>query len=647
MKNYLLLLILFLGAACSRTSTITVGALTLPARPRAGEQIEIQYHRSNTGILGEKNLRLILYYTVKNTIYAESVTLSNTGNPTKTSFILPDSAQAFALKFQLYPNVVDNENEYIFPVYNRSGKPVAGAHAGMSLFYNDMGSSLLGNAVNKEMVLKLMEEDFEAHPEIKHAWMEPYLHTLLNVKKKSGYAKTKSLLQQMLSSESIREGDYHTAYKLYLQMGMWKEADSMMSLGPKMFPRGEMAMYAILNDFPFQESSIDSMMIHYKDFKQKFPARDMQSTAAKMQDLMLRKIASQYAAQGDYHKFSFFISQLYNPQQRAGVYNNMARELAENGKALGFADSISKISLNLIQRSMDHPGQEKQTYQSSGEWKDKMQRLYANYSDTYALILSKERKIQEAVAYQKQAVEYSRGEDAGMSKNYIQYLMAVKDYKTAQQQLEGLIIHGVATDELNAYLKPIYVHLNHTETGYLDYYHILEKKAKAKLEIYLSKEIVNKAAPDFTLPDLKGKRISLAALKGKVVVLDFWATWCEPCINSLPGMQQVVDHYKNDSSVAFLFVNTGEKSSPGQRYKQVYEFISNNKYTFKILLDQIKTDDSTKYRVLNDYKVNAIPTQFVIDPKGHIRFEKLGFSGSTPAEIREVSMMVEMARRRP
>jgi peroxiredoxin len=165
-------------------------------------------------------------------------------------------------------------------------------------------------------------------------------------------------------------------------------------------------------------------------------------------------------------------------------------------------------------------------------------------------------------------------------------------------------------------------------------------KSMNKLKDDLSKTMIKRHAPEFTLKDLDGKIVSLTDMKGKVVVLDFWATWCFPCKASFPGMQLAVKKYKNDPNVKFLFIDVWEQ---GDYYvDDVKKFINNNHYDFHVLLDEKQSDNKvTKVEFL--YDVNAIPTKFVIDKAGDIRFKYVGNLSNPAKVLDEVSAMIELA----
>jgi peroxiredoxin/outer membrane lipoprotein-sorting protein len=130
-------------------------------------------------------------------------------------------------------------------------------------------------------------------------------------------------------------------------------------------------------------------------------------------------------------------------------------------------------------------------------------------------------------------------------------------------------------------------------------------------------------APNFTLTDTEGNEVSLSSLRGKVVFLDFWATWCPPCRQSLPHTQALSQHEKAKSGeLVVLAVNAREQLDTVKR------FIQDNSYSFRVLMDKEGT-------VLNAYKVQGIPTFVLIDREGKVAWVQVGFGPGTEKQMEE------------
>ena len=131
-------------------------------------------------------------------------------------------------------------------------------------------------------------------------------------------------------------------------------------------------------------------------------------------------------------------------------------------------------------------------------------------------------------------------------------------------------------------------------------------------------------APDFALPNLDGKDIKLSELLSRgPVVLDFWATWCKPCIKGFPALQQIHEKYKAQG----LTVIAVSVDSPKSR-SRVSPFISSQKYTFEVLLD-------VEGKVAQKYNAVAIPRTVLINPKGEIIYTAVGYRPTNEEQLDE------------
>ncbi len=117
-------------------------------------------------------------------------------------------------------------------------------------------------------------------------------------------------------------------------------------------------------------------------------------------------------------------------------------------------------------------------------------------------------------------------------------------------------------------------------------------------------------APDFTLRDVEGKTHKLSDYRGKVVMINFWATWCPPCRYELPSMQRAYEKLKR-SDVEFLAINLGEDADT------IFTFTADYPVTFPLLMDL----DSS---VSNMYPVIGLPTTYFVNPEGQLVYRAIG-----------------------
>jgi peroxiredoxin len=123
-------------------------------------------------------------------------------------------------------------------------------------------------------------------------------------------------------------------------------------------------------------------------------------------------------------------------------------------------------------------------------------------------------------------------------------------------------------------------------------------------ELNLVRPSRSKAAEDFTLSTLDGKKLRLRDQRGKVVFVNFWATWCPPCREEMPAMERLYQQHKNQGFVMMAVSLDGDS-------KVVPPFVKEHGFTFPVALDP-------GMDVANAYGVRALPSSFVIDPEGQV-----------------------------
>lgn len=140
-------------------------------------------------------------------------------------------------------------------------------------------------------------------------------------------------------------------------------------------------------------------------------------------------------------------------------------------------------------------------------------------------------------------------------------------------------------------------------------------------------------AADFKLENaLTGETMSLSKLKGKVVFLNVWATWCGPCREEMPSMETLYDELKNNKDFVMLAVSQDTKGKSA-----VVPYVEKNGYHFTVLLDP-------ENKVGESYGVSGVPETFIIDRKGRIVAHHMGAFDWSRADVKEALQQLLTAK---
>ncbi len=437
---------------------------------------------------------------------------------------------------------------------------------------------------------------------------------------------------------SNHEGNVSIAASYYYQLKNKKAFDSLITVQLVKFPKGLEARIRTQQTISAIKS-LSEMEKAYLQFVKDFPANNYQKLPFGEDklpyDRLRINLAIGYAKKKDLRKVAYYAGLLEADFWKCKAYSDLANTLYTNGDVANAALYQKRAVESAFPFANGKQGNSVTAKFAAAR--------YASECAIYAKYLYQQKKYNDALKY----IEVANG-SINLPKTEVNYtyaciLAAFNRNEEAYTIIEAVVKSGKATEEMSELFKKLYIKVKGSNVGLDNYQEIISKGVEDELRARLIKMMMNEPAPNFTLTDLEGNQVSLGSLKGKVVVLDFWATWCVPCKASFPGMQMAVDKFKNDPNVKFLFIHTWERVA--NPIAEAKTYIEGMKYNFHVLMDLIDPETRSN-KVVESYQVGSIPTKFVIDQNGHIRFRIKGADASKIAMVDEITMMIELARRK-
>ena len=448
--------------------------------------------------------------------------------------------------------------------------------------------------------IKQFEEVFNLNPDLKEG--ESYIGYLYLKYKLNSFSTEPEILKH-INYLRTKDDEQNLIYAMQLNsiLGRFDESNKIKQLIILKYPKGTTAKNRFISTFntskgKTENSILESLLEYSTKFNDSISAETdtfylalLELKLDKRDTLILNNYENKI-------KVKVYITRIYNEY----AWNLSGGDLTSTGEDLYFARYLAQKTVDITKYAMKHP-------EEHGGYD--MQGLYNTYADTYALILYKLKEYNLAFKYQDE-IRKQNGLDKGAKERYAAMAEKAKGSKFTKDYLEEQLTAGVDSKIMMYQLEEIYQKLNLSEIKFNNLKETSVKLATEKSQKEIIEMYGQLNATDFNLVNLEGKIVKLSDYKGKIVVLDFWATWCGPCRASFPNMQKLIKKYENDP-VEFFFIDAFERGEKEDIKKNVAKLIADDNYTFNVLFD-------FDNKVAENYKVKLIPMKIVINKKGEI-----------------------------
>lgn len=629
LKQIPLILLFTIIAGCSQELNFH-GILTVyPENPQPGNEITVLYNADSTNLSGEESIEMIVYLFNTDVDTTFSIDMNKDRQGWQAKFRSSEDHAGALLKFRTADKKKldnNNRNGYFVNFNSQSGSILPEAIAGQAVAVSSWGAFYAELDRDRDKALALFDSSFKMKPDIKRNFVSPYLMTLLGLYPNSRDSIYKSIAESTELNSDLSEDELNILLTYYSMSEYYDSTkfNQYRNIIEEIYPKGNYIQNDHLSKIRF-EQNIETKIEQIKEFEEKFPDSKNIPSAYDQAALALRDAKNYRGA------FEFLLQN----KDKVSPYRfySVVLKMLEQNADMNLALRIAELGVERNRQELKTPTLPQKNYESFDDAESARKDMLAITLTGYGRVLTKLEKQSDALNAFEEAVNLTDSKYSEFNELYIGSLMNNEEYETAKAEIEKFIDANTHTPLMKEDLKEAFIKINGSEEGFDEYISHYEDTAKENLIEKLKAEIIERPAPEFILYDLNGNRVSSNDYKGKTVVVDFWATWCGPCIMSFPGMQQAVDKYSGNDDVKFLFINSWERVD--NKKQNAEDFIKKNNYSFHVLMDE-------ENKVITDFKVSGIPTKFIIDKNGNIRFISIGYEGTPESMVEEISAMIEM-----
>lgn len=617
------------------------GELTMsPEKPEASSTIELSYKPGDIFKNNTKPLYAFVYYFSEQEAY-----------PTAVSYELKKSKSKYTGEINNIPSTAvfalikigdartfdwNKESMWDFMVYDGK-KPKRSAYMRNALSYLGNVVPNLKRPTDLEKGKQLIRKEIESYPDNVQAKIG--LASLLLDTKELEKTDYTARIEGIIANgyDKNKESEVRAVSRALRSIGKPVDGDEAEAAYIKKNPKSDLAEEAARMKC-YQSQTREEFETNVKDYITKF-------RLSVFSDRMYMDLINSYLQQGNGNEAirlirAYPVPPGVNSNPPASLLNMMAVTLLQQDSLLSLARQYAERA---IRTAENVDSETRPRFVAKEEYDYSNTEVYGICHDTYGYILRKMNKLSEAIeAFAKCEEILGEAASGDMLEHFAEALTADGKKDSALAVMRRAIRTARALSPTTQ--RFLSMANNGDMTKSQEEFKSLTKEARDAKRSKLRTEMMNydiqKASfsrndgttvriNDFKLMSMDGKEVRLEDLKGKVVVLDFWATWCGPCRVSMPYMQKVYEKYKDEDDVVIALVNVWERTQDStdaqrvqSRKKIVQTFLSQNKdFSFPMYMD-------TQDAIVGCFGVTGIPTKFYIDRNGIVQFKEVGFPGA-------------------
>ncbi len=596
--------------------------LTLvPEKPHPGDTLKITYNASG-GLLQDMDT-VHCVAIIYQGLFSDSkkVTLKKQGSVYQGQLITDSGFCMVAFGFGSGKTWDKNPEGYIYPFYNGDIPVRMSMYSMGDLYLSSTLKTLYGLEKNHEKALTYFKKEWDLYPHSDAVTrvIQAYYGSLYEINRDIALKEVDSLISDIRKADIKTDKEYLFIYRLLMAIHKTEQANAVLDELSKKFPKSDIifvkrykdvlgAASAIEMEAMAHQLILDYDMLHRPTFSSSLPS-------------VYSAVSIAYISEGN---IPMFYSSAKKHEKDTSYlihdFKEAARILSEEGNNLDDAEKMIRYSLDLLSSFSS----------TENNRKRKAEALVILGNILY-------QKGDNSTALELLGKVYDTNPaDVNDLTPYALALVKGKHYEKAIPLLEELLKKGSRSEKIRSAFQESYFATGGDRKKYDALLQIFRDTTMHKIK----QSMLEEPAPYFTLRDLNGKKVSIKDYQGKIVVIDFWATWCIPCKQAFPGMQQLIDKYAGRKDVVFLFINTLETFT-GNLKTEIRSYLKKNKFGFKVLLDDMSTT-AQGYNTALSYKITALPSKLVIDKTGLIRFRSIGYPGSSEKVVEELSWLIDI-----